>query len=243
VIQVRLEQALDGGQLDAGQKLTGRLESDLLGPDGEVLAPAGSTISATVGAENTWDSTATGSLKLQLVGTTTGAADLFGTLDDETTPDDTQGPSVHLTGDLVELGSDSLLTFQVQDVSDQPADMRVLTTATSVWMEAFNTRDAVTIAGLWSEDGALLPPNGRAIIGRQAIYAYWKGLLEGSTNQLELVNVETVVEGDLGYKAGRFELLDQKTGKTVDHGKYMQIWKRTSKGYWELHRDMWNSSK
>jgi ketosteroid isomerase-like protein len=248
VIQVRLERALEGDRLDAGQELTGRLESDLLGPDGEILVPAGAVISATVGAEQTWQSAPAGGLQLQLVGTTTQAADLFGTVDegptvDEgSTVDDPQAPSLHLTGDLVELGSDSVLTFQLRELSDQPADMRVLTTATAVWMEAFNKRDAVTIAGLWSEDGALLPPNGRAVIGRDAIYAYWKNLLGESTNHLELINVETVVEGDLGYKAGRFELLDQSTGKTVDRGKYMQIWKRSPTGYWELHRDMWNSN-
>ena len=45
-----------------------------------------------------------------------------------------------------------------------------------------------------------------------------------------------------GYKAGRFELVNSATGSTVDQGKYIQIWKRSPQGYWELHRDMWNSS-
>jgi ketosteroid isomerase-like protein len=244
VIQVRLETPLEGDKLAAGQELTGRLEADVFGPDGELLAPAGSTISARVGAEHAWDSPAADQLQLQLVGTTTSAADLFGSADAVNPPDDAEGgaPSIHLTGDLVELSQDSVLTFQLKDVSEQPADMRVLTTATSVWMEAFNARDAVTIAGLSSEDGALLPPNGRAIIGRDAIYHYWKGLLTDSTTRVELVNVETVIEGDLGYKAGRFELLNSASGSPVDQGKYMEIWKRSPQGYWELHRDMWNSS-
>jgi len=243
VIQVRLDQPLDGDNLVAGQELTGRLEADVIGPDGEILAPAGSTIRARVGAESAWESPDAGHLQLQLVGTTTTAADLFGTAGDDVAPaaEDTAA-SVHLTGDLVELSKDSVLTFQLKDVSDQPADMRVLTTATSVWMDAFNAGDAVTIAGLSSDDGALLPPNGRAIICRDAIYFYWKGLLTDSTTRVELVNVETVVEGDLGYKAGRFEMVDTSTGSSVDQGKYMQIWKRSPQGYWELHRDMWNSS-
>jgi ketosteroid isomerase-like protein len=88
----------------------------------------------------------------------------------------------------------------------------------------------------------MLPPNGQAVIGRDAIYGYWKGMLASSTTRLELVNVETVVQGDLGYKAGRFELVDAETGSTVDRGKYVQIWKRSPKGFWELHRDIWNSS-
>ncbi len=242
VIQVRLEQPLDGENLVAGQELAGRLEADVLGADGEVLAPAGSLISARVGAENAWDAPSSGNLQLQLVGTTTSAADLFGTAD--TAPGvESPGPaSVHLTGELVELSQDSVLTFQLKDVSEQPADLRVLTTATAVWMGAFNAGDAVTIAGLSSENGALLPPNGRAIIGRDAIFSYWKDLLTDSNTKVELVNIETVVEGDLGYKAGRFELIDSTTGTSVDEGKYIQIWKRSAQGYWELHRDMWNSS-
>ena len=242
VIQVRLEQPLDGENLVAGQELRGRLEADVLGPDGEVLAPAGSMISARVGAENAWDAPTTNNLQLQLVGTTTSAADLFGTAEVSPSATQTDGASVHLTGDLVELSQDSVLTFKLKEVSEQPADMRVLTTATTVWMEAFNSGDAVTIAGLSSENGALLPPNGRAIIGRDAIFSYWRDLLTDSGTTVELVNIETVVEGDLGYKAGRFELVDSTTGTSVDQGKYIQIWKRSPQGYWELHRDMWNSS-
>lgn len=242
VIQVRLEQPLDGNNLVAGQHLTGRLEADVLGADGEVIAPAGSMISARVGAEDAWDTPSSDNLQIHLVGTTTSAADLFGTAQLSAAPSETDDGSVHLTGDLVELSENSVLTFQLQDISEQPADMRVLTTATSVWMEAFNSSDAVTIAGLSSENGALLPPNGRAIVGRDEIYAYWKTLLQDSKTTVELVNVETVVEGDLGYKAGRFELVDAVTGSPVDQGKYIQIWKRSPQGYWELHRDMWNSS-
>ena len=242
VIQVRLEQPLDGNNLVAGQQLTGRLEADVLGPDGEVIAPAGSTINALVGAENAWDTPNPENLQIHLVGTTTSAADLFGTAKVSPAPSETDEGSVHLTGDLVELSQDSVLTFQLKDISEQPADMRVLTTATTVWMEAFNGGDAITIAGLSSENGALLPPNGRAIVGRDAIYSYWKDLLADSKTTVELVNVETVVEGDLGYKAGRFEMVDAVTGSPVDQGKYIQIWKRSPHGYWELHRDMWNSS-
>ncbi len=60
VIQVRLEQPLDGNNLVAGQQLTGRLEADVLGADGEVIAPAGSMISARVGAEDAWDTPSRG---------------------------------------------------------------------------------------------------------------------------------------------------------------------------------------
>ncbi|MCU0302490.1 MAG: DUF4440 domain-containing protein [Thermoanaerobaculales bacterium] len=239
VIQVRLERPLDGGNLVAGQQLTGRLEADVLGPDGEVIAKAGAAVTAEVGASAAWDRAEPAGTELRLVSAATSAADLFGTAGGAETQ---AAPTLQLTGDKVELTDGSLLTFEVTTVSDQPADQRVLTTATTVWMEAFNARDAATIAGLSSVDGALLPPNGRAIIGRDAIFAYWKELLSDARTRVEVVNVETVIEGDLGYKAGRFELVDAESNTAVDQGKYIQIWKRSPQGFWELHRDMWNSS-
>jgi len=246
VLKVRLEQPLSDDGLVQGQELQGRLEADVLGPDGEVLAPAGSTISATVGAEAVWDQAATSpaSPQLRLVGTTTSAADLFGTAEPTRDVAAVEGaaPAIHLTGNVVELTDDSVVSLELHDISSQPADLRVLTTATRVWTDAFNARDAVTIAGLSSDDGALLPPNGRAIIGRDAILDYWSAMLADTSTRVTLVNVETVVQGDLGYKAGKFELVDAGSGTQVEQGKYIQIWKRSPQGYWELHRDIWNSS-
>jgi len=243
VIQVRLEQPLKGGTLTAGQTLSGKLEADLIGPDGTMLAPAGATIDATVGAEPSWTATPTSGAHLQLVGTATSAADLFGTAGEPRSDGRGEPSAIHLTGEMVELSPDSVLTLRLNEVASQPEDLRVLTTATDVWTEAFNNRDVVTLAGLWSDDGAMLPPNGTAVIGRDAIYEYWKRLLTASTTRLELDNVETVVQGDLAYKAGRFELIDTETGSAVDQGKYVQIWRRSPRGYWELHRDIWNSSR
>ncbi|MGD8441010.1 MAG: DUF4440 domain-containing protein [Holophagae bacterium] len=242
VIQVRLEQPLGDATLTAGQRLSGRLESDLVAPDGAVLVPAGSMFDATVGAEPSWTATPTTGAKLELVGTTTSAADLFGATGETGPAGGGEPGAIQLTGEMIDLSPDSVLTLRLNTVADQPADLRVLTTATDVWMEAFNNRDVVTLAGLWSEDGAMLPPNGAAVIGRDAIYEYWKRLLAASTTRLELDNVETVVQGDLAYKAGRFELIDSETDAAVDQGKYVQIWKRSPQGYWELHRDIWNSS-
>ncbi|MEE4273102.1 MAG: nuclear transport factor 2 family protein [Thermoanaerobaculales bacterium] len=240
VIQVRLETPIEGESPTAGQQLTGRVENDILGPDGEVLLPAGSTIDATFGDRNTWSATPTG--ELRLVGTTTSAADLFGTAEDDATKTADAATSLHVSGDLVEVSEGSVVSFELTDISQQPADLRVLATATDVWMRAFNEHDATTIAGLSSPDGALLPPDGKAVIGRDAIYDYWTEVLSNASARIELEDVETVVEGDLGYKAGRFVLVDTDSGTTKDNGKYIQIWKRSHMGYWELHRDMWNSS-
>ncbi|HSL16375.1 MAG TPA: DUF4440 domain-containing protein [Methylomirabilota bacterium] len=242
VIQVRLEQPLDGDALTAGQLLTGTLEADVVGPDGSVMFPAGATISTRVDDRQGWSETGGSGVELHMVSATTGAAGLFGAGSDPVLDGDDGGASLTLNGDLVELAEGSVVTFQVGDVSDQPADSRVLDAATDVWMEAFNARDAVTIAGLASDTGALLPPEGRAVIGRDAIHDYWKQRLATATTRLELVNVETVIQGDLGYKAGRFELTDAESGETVEVGKYVQIWKRGPGGYWELHRDIWNSN-
>ncbi len=57
---------------------------------------------------------------------------------------------------------------------------------------------------------------------------------------IELEDLETRVEGDLGYKAGRYRVRT-KDGELVDRGKYIEIWSKVD-GQWLLHRDIWNSS-
>jgi ketosteroid isomerase-like protein len=47
--------------------------------------------------------------------------------------------------------------------------------------------------------------------------------------------------GDSAYEVGQYELTDQ-SGKVLDKGKYVVIWKLDG-GRWKLHRDIWTTSE
>ena len=97
-----------------------------------------------------------------------------------------------------------------------------------------------TVSAEFAEAPAQLPPNAPAVFGRDAIRATNKELLTAEGIGMELEDLEVKIEGDLGYKAGRYRMYS-KDGGLLDRGKYIEIWKKTD-GTWLIHRDMWNSS-
>ncbi len=109
---------------------------------------------------------------------------------------------------------------------------------TQAWEAAFQAGDAAAIAAMMSEDAILMPPNAGLVEGREDIEAYWASFIAmGLEATLEVDEVHT--DGDLGYKRGRYEL--SADGSVVDHGKWIEIWKRVE-GTWYFHRDIFNSS-
>ena len=117
-------------------------------------------------------------------------------------------------------------------------DKAAIEATTPVWEEAFNAGDAATIAGLYTPDGILYPPNAEPVQGREAIQAFWQGVIDTGIKG-KLVIEETGVDGDMGFKLGTFELMTAE-GEPVDMGHWMEVWMRTDEG-WFSARDMWNS--
>ena len=121
---------------------------------------------------------------------------------------------------------------------DAAADEAEIAAASDKWIEAFNAGDAVAIAAIMTEDGAIMPPNYEPVVGREAIAAFWQALLDtGITVNLDVT--EVMVDGDLAFKRGVLELFGAD-GETVDIGKWLEIWVRVNHE-WQLQRDIWNS--
>ena len=59
------------------------------------------------------------------------------------------------------------------------------------------------------------------------------------------VAADISASGDLGYTYGTFEFRSKdKEGKeTVNHGKYMSVWKKQADGSWKVAVDMGNAAK
>ena len=108
--------------------------------------------------------------------------------------------------------------------------------------EAVMAQDWPKVVAYYTEDGILLPPNGPAVQGRDAmrrLFESWPKLISFKENILE-------IEGrrDVAYVRGTYEMALSPPGSKApvhDVGKSLAVWERQADGRWLVSRVMWNS--
>lgn len=125
---------------------------------------------------------------------------------------------------------------------DTKADEDAIRAGTAAWETAYGAGDTAALAGAYTEDAVLLPPNAPAVSGRSAIGEF---LTNDSANtraarlKFDISGESTVgVSGDLAYEAGTFSVLDE-SGATVGTGKFIGVFNKVD-DKWLLVRDTWN---
>lgn len=112
-----------------------------------------------------------------------------------------------------------------------------------VWLNAYNTSDADTLASLYAEEAVLLPPGSPPAKGREAIRAFFATDTAASAKagvKFTLGSNPTGgASGDLGWQSGTYEVKDM-SGAVIDTGKYLSVSIKKD-GKWLYIRDTWNS--
>lgn len=117
---------------------------------------------------------------------------------------------------------------------------RAIQAADRAFETNFDRQDAAGMAGLYTEDGQLLPPGSDVVSGHDDIATFWQGVFDAGVATARLETVEVDDLGATAIEVGRFTLGDGD-GNTVDEGSFVVVWKDVG-GEWRLHRDIWNSS-
>lgn len=108
-----------------------------------------------------------------------------------------------------------------------PPDLsRVLTDYETAW----KNRDAAALAGLFAEDGFVLPNGGTPVRGRAAIQKFYTG----HGGPLSLRAIAYATEGGVGYILGGYT----DTAGKPDTGKFTLTLKKGSDGRWLIMSDM-----
>jgi ketosteroid isomerase-like protein len=92
-----------------------------------------------------------------------------------------------------------------------------------------------------AEDAILIRASGEPLVGREIIFNAMKASNGHIILTWEPQKAGVAESGDMGYTWGIYTSTaqDQK-GKTVTHGKYLNVWKRQTDGSWKLYIDIGN---
>lgn len=123
------------------------------------------------------------------------------------------------------------------------------------YLENFNAPDPVALAGLYAEDGLVLPPSGGAVKGRDAIRGYWS---RSSRRDLAFNILQKNVCGEAGFFVGSYRAREARTGhfypaspsallspyarEITMKGNFTLGLRRGDDGRWRIATDMWTES-
>lgn len=105
---------------------------------------------------------------------------------------------------------------------------------------AFNAHDADGVAGLYVQDGKLLPPGRPQVTGINNVRAFWQAGFNAGVSHIEKTPVEVAVRGDLATETSHYVV----TIKEQEiHGKDTLVWRRVEGLGWRIASDIWNNDK
>jgi uncharacterized protein (TIGR02246 family) len=127
--------------------------------------------------------------------------------------------------------------------ADTAANEQAIRGQVARWLELVKAKDAVGIAQLYAEDGAVMPPNSPIGKGRAAIQQTWAALMGTPGFDLTFVPEQILVSssGDMALDRGTYKLAFSPNGASqTDTGKYVVVWRKIG-GEWKAAADIFNS--
>ncbi len=119
-------------------------------------------------------------------------------------------------------------------------DAETLKTAAATWAAAYNRGDVDAIVAMYTDDAQLLPEGSEAIVGHEAIRAFFKKLMGAQPpdnvqfSRFEFYGVEPAVT-----ERSDVEIRDHN-GKLKVRAKQVLI-RVKQNGQWKIHRDIWTN--
>ena len=111
------------------------------------------------------------------------------------------------------------------------------------WLQLVKAKDAAGIAQLYTEDGAVMPPNAPIGKGRGAIEKTWASMMQTPGFDLTFTPEQILVSssGDMALDRGTYRLSVAPGGRQLtDTGKYVVVWRKMG-GDWKAAADIFNS--
>jgi ketosteroid isomerase-like protein len=126
------------------------------------------------------------------------------------------------------------------------ADLAAIEEVNAQTLRALNEGDLELLNAMTAENHVMMIPNRPEIVGKEAIVAANRNLVESWDNVEIWTPAETIVAGDWAYQRGGYDitLTPKREGVAPIRsiGKYMHIYQRQEDGSWRMIRDIFNSN-
>ena len=126
---------------------------------------------------------------------------------------------------------------------DTGADEKAIRGQVDRWLQLVKAKDAAAIAGLYAEDGAVMPSNGPIGKGHDAIQKTWASMMGTPGFDLTFTPEQIIVSssGDMALDRGTYKLAVAPKGTAqTDAGKYVVVWRKVG-SEWKAAADIFNS--
>jgi ketosteroid isomerase-like protein len=142
------------------------------------------------------------------------------------------------------LGACQTRKYDHSDIKTFETDIKAMRTWIKNYTEAIKTSDIERTLSYMADDISYMPPNQPSFSGKENLRKWFISYFNYST-QSESYNLKDFeAYGDFGYLTGTYTISGKikQTGKEFsDKGKFINHFKRQSKGDWICTRSIWNS--
>ena len=128
--------------------------------------------------------------------------------------------------------------------ADTNADEQAIRAQIDRWLQLVKDKDAPSIAALYADDGAVMPPNAPIGKGRAAIQKTWASMMQTPGFDLTFAPEQIIVSssGDMALDRGTYKFTAAPHGTVqMDTGKYVVVWRKIG-GEWKAAADIFNSN-
>jgi ketosteroid isomerase-like protein len=136
-------------------------------------------------------------------------------------------------------------TFSSTAAAPQASTIVTLAQLREVWVHNLRTKQLEPILKFYAPDAVFLQPTGERITGSAAIRTLFQNIMATFNSDLTLHSQNLETSGDLAYDSGDFQetLTTIATGaKIVSKGSYVIIYKRQSRGTWQIVQHVWTGT-
>lgn len=121
-----------------------------------------------------------------------------------------------------------------------PENAKALAALDNEWSKAAAAGNVDGVVSYYADDATAYPPNQPAVTGKAAIKSAWQAMLGDPKTKLVWKTNNAEVDHNTGFTTGTYQVTS--SGKVVENGKYVCIWRKGADGKWKALHDIWNSN-